>query len=126
MTASADAESAIVMGRCPQCGAGGRIDLPAGTIRWASAELAIRAAGLEVPTCGCRATTRCPEMENGLPECLDWDCAGHPVTPMRFRYLKVTLAPAVKCGGRCAEARTSNCTCECAGRYHGTARPPIA
>jgi hypothetical protein len=120
MTETAEQAPTVLLGRCVNCKRAFRVEVPAGTPVYPSAPgFAIRMAGLEEPSCDCRATTRCPEMANGLPECLDWDCAGHPQTTVKFKAVKVTYKLETPCGGGCWGARSSNCLWSCRGKNHG-------
>lgn len=110
----------VLIGRCVNCKRPFRVEIPAET-RYAYAEQAVRAAGLEVPRCDCRARgKRCPELENGLPACGDSFCDGHGPSEVKFTRLRITYKPEAVCGpGNCWGAVSSRCTCSCRGKHHG-------
>jgi hypothetical protein len=109
-----------LLGRCVECKAAFRVDIPAGTrVITAMPAAAMRAAGMPAVWCGCRAGVRCGESPLGLPGCGDSFCGGHPQTAVKFAAVKVTIKPEVHCGGKCWAARSSNCACDCGGKNHG-------
>lgn len=119
---------AVVIGRCVACKRPFRIEISRSVAERFGARFpnciahVLRAAGIPAPSCDCRKTTRCPETGTyGLPECLDYDCAGHEKTSVKFAAVKVAYKPEVTCGGSCWTAKSSKCTCSCRGKNHGGA-----
>lgn len=118
MSAAAATATALI-GRCAGCGQAFRAEIPAGVVVCASTATG-RAREHGYPTWHhCRAGVRCPGDPGCLPACGDWECQGHDLTEIRYRALKVTYTPGVKCSGSCWQAKSSNCTCSCAGKSHG-------
>jgi hypothetical protein len=63
---------------------------------------------------------RCPEGENGLPACGDWECSGHDPTEVIYRRISAVYKAQAACGpGNCWGAVASKCTCSCRGANHG-------
>lgn len=121
MSTAADTGAIVLIGRCVNCKRPFRVEIPAAQAKWANAAQAIRAAGLVVPHCDCRARgIRCAEYDNGLPVCGDSFCDGHGPSEVKFAKLKVTYKPEAICGpGNCWGAVSSQCTCSCRGKNHG-------
>jgi hypothetical protein len=114
----------VLIGRCIGCPQGFRAELsPQARVlpnqHWRVANAYARTAGFTTWH-DCRDGVRCPQGENGLPDCGDWECAGHDKTEIHFRVLKSEFKPEVACSpGRCHEAKSSTCTCSCNGANHG-------
>lgn len=126
VTAAGGPLAPVLIGRCSECGQPFRADLepdtpcPAG-VSWQVATTFARWRGYQTWH-GCRTGVRCPEGENGLPACGDWECEGHERTEIRYRVLRSTYKPGVSCNAAtCGTARSTTCTCSCRGREHGSA-----
>lgn len=109
-----------LIGRCAECKAAFRVDIPAGIqVTTAMPAAAMRSAGLPAVWCDCRAGVRCADGWAGIPKCGDGGCAGHPQTFVKFGKVKVTYKAEVHCGGNCWAAKGSSCACDCNGKNHG-------
>jgi hypothetical protein len=104
------------IGRCTSCKRAFRADLSCLLMSRIKAPNVYPGLG----GCDCRVGKRCVEGENGLPDCRDWECAGHDVTEVIYRRLTVVYSAEAVCGpGHCHDAITASCVCSCGGKNHG-------